>query len=110
LNLSTEQISKMNDDFNSDERLLSLLRQRFLRLQIQPMRKRDRADLDSEMNNLVRVIKEVEKDRDNEILTELSEEQHRLWNSLCGAPISIDWKTDYFTDLPFQYGITNGTQ
>jgi Spy/CpxP family protein refolding chaperone len=107
LNLSKEQISQMNDDFNSDGQLLSLLRQRFLRLQIQPMRKRDRADLDSEMKSLVRVIKEVEKDRDDGLLAVLNEEQRRSWNNLCGAPVSIDWKIDYFSDAPFQEEKTN---
>lgn len=102
LNLSKEQISQMNDDFNSDDKLLSLLHQRFLRLQIQPMRKRDRADLDSEMKSLVQVIKEVEKDRDDGFLAVLSEEQRRSWNNLCGAPVSIDWKIDYFSDAPFK--------
>jgi len=102
LNLSKEQISQMNDDFNSDGQFLSLLRQRFLRLQIQPMRKRDCADLDSEMKSLVQVIKEVEKDQDAGLLAVLNEEQRRSWNDLCGAPVSIDWKTDYFSDAPFQ--------
>lgn len=107
LNLSKEQISQMNDDFNSDGQLLSLLRQRFLRLQIQPMRKRDRADLDSEMKNLVRVIKEVEKDQDDGLLAVLNEEQRRFWDNLCGAPVSINWKMDFFSDAPFQEEKTN---
>jgi hypothetical protein len=102
LNLSKEQISRMNDDWNSDGQTLSLLHQRFLRLQIQPMRKRDRADLDSEMKGLVQVIKEIEKDRDDGILAVLNEEQHRWWNNFCGAPVSIDWKMDFFSDTPFQ--------
>jgi Spy/CpxP family protein refolding chaperone len=110
LNLSKEQISRMNDDFNSDGQTLSLLRQRFLRLQIQPMRKRDRADLDSEMKSLVQVIKEVEKDRDDGILAVLNEEQHRLWNNFCGAPVSIDWKMDFFSDTPFQEEKVNDNQ
>lgn len=102
LNLSKKQISQMNYDPNSDGQLLSLLRHRFLDLQIQPTRNRDRADLDSEIQSLVRVIKEVEKDQDAGLLAVLNEEQLRSWNDLCGAPVSIDWKTDYFSDTPFQ--------
>jgi hypothetical protein len=71
-------------------------------LQIQPTRNRDRADLDSEIESLVRVIKEVEKDQDAGLLAVLSEEQHRSWNKLCGAPIRIDWKVDYFSSVPFE--------
>jgi hypothetical protein len=102
LNLSKEQISQMNYDPNSDGQFLSLLRQRFLRLQIQPTRKRDRADLDSEIESLVRVIKEVEKDRDAGLLAVLNEKQRRSWDNLCGAPVSIDWKVDYFSSVPFE--------
>jgi hypothetical protein len=102
LNLSKEQISQLNDVSDSYSQFLPSLRERFLRLQIQPTRNRDRADLDSEIQSLVRVIKEVEKDRDAELLAVLSEEQHRSWKNLCGVPVSIDWKMDYFSDVPFQ--------
>lgn len=104
LYLTKEQIGQLNDVSNSDGQFLSLLRQRFLRLQIQPLRNRDPADLDSEIQSLVRVIKEVEKDQDVGLLAVLSEEQRRSWNNLCGAPVSIDWKIDYFSDAPFQEG------
>jgi Spy/CpxP family protein refolding chaperone len=102
LNLSREQTNQMSDVSNSYGQFLSLLRQRFLRLQIQPTRNRDRADLESEIESLVRVIKEVEKDQDAGLLAVLSEEQHRSWNKLCGAPIRIDWKVDYFSSVPFE--------
>lgn len=102
LNLSKEQISQMNYDPNSDGQLLSLLRHRFLGLQIQTIRKRDSDDVDSEMRCVTRVIKEVEKDRDAGLLAVLSDEQRRSWDNLCGASLSIEWKTDYFSDSPFQ--------
>jgi hypothetical protein len=107
LNLSKEQISRMNYDPDSDGQFLSLLRHRFLGLQIQTSRKRDPDDVESEMKSLARVIKEVEKDQDNGLLAVLSEEQHRMWNNLCGAPVSIDWKLDFFSDTPFQEEKTN---
>ena len=110
LNLSKEQISQLNDVSNSYGQFLSLLRQRFLRLQIQPTRDRDRADLDSEIESLVRVIKEVEKDQDAALLTVLTEEQRHSWKDLCGAPVRINWKTDYFSDTPFQEGKMGGNQ
>lgn len=102
LKLSKAQISQLNDISNSYSQLLSLLRQRFLGLQIQPVRNRDRADLDSEIQSLVRVIREVEKDRDVSLLAALSEEQRHSWENLRGAPVSIDWKLDCFSDTPFQ--------
>lgn len=102
LNLTKDQISQLNDVSNSDQQFLSLLRQRFLGLQIQPMRKRERADLDSEVENLFRVIREVEKDQDAGLLAVLTEDQRRLWKSLCGASVQIDWKVEYFSDMPFQ--------
>jgi hypothetical protein len=102
LNLSKEQISRMDYDPNSDGQLLSLLRHRFLGLQIQTSRKRDPDDVESEMKSLARVIKEVEKDQDAGLLAVLSEEQRRSWNDLCGPPVSIDWKMDFFSDTPFQ--------
>ncbi len=102
LNLTKQQISQLNNVTGSYSQFLSLLRQRFLRVQIQPIRNRDRADLDSEIQSLVRVIKEVEKDQDAELLAVLSEKQRHSWNDLCGAPLSINWKADYFSDTPFQ--------
>jgi hypothetical protein len=108
LNLSKEQISRMNYDPDSDGQFLSLLRHRFLGLQIQTSRKRDPDDVDSEITCLARVIKEVEKDQDAGLLAVLSEEQRRSWNDLCGVPVSIDWKMDFFSDAPFQEEKTNG--
>ena len=102
LNLSKEQISQMNYDPDSDGQFLSLLRHRFLGLQIQTIRKRDSADVDSEIESVALVIKEVEKDQDVELLAVLREEQRRSWKNLCGAPVSIGWKVDYFSDFPFQ--------
>jgi hypothetical protein len=108
LNLSKEQISRMNYDPDSDGQFLSLSRHRFLGLQIQTSRKRDPDDVDSEIACLARVIKEVEKDQDAGLLAVLSEEQRRSWNNLCGAPVSIDWKADFFSDTPFQEEKANG--
>jgi Spy/CpxP family protein refolding chaperone len=102
LNLSKEQRSQMNYDPNSDGQLLSLLRHRFLGLQIQTIRKRDADDVGSEMGCVARVIKEVEKDRDAGLLAVFSDEQRRSWDNFCGAPLSIEWKADYFSDTPFQ--------
>jgi len=102
LNITKQQINQLNDVISSYSQFLSLLRQRFLRVQIQPIRNRDRADLDSEIQSLVRVIKEVEKDQDTELLAVLSKKQLHLWNDLCGGPLPINWKVDYFSDTPFQ--------
>lgn len=102
LKLSKEQIIQMNYDPNSNGQLLSLLRHRFLGLQIQTSRKRYLDDVDSEITCLARVIKEVEKDRDAGLLAVLNEEQRHSWDDLCGAPVSIDWKINYFSDAPFQ--------
>jgi hypothetical protein len=110
LKLSKDQINRLSDASNSDGQFLSLLRHRFLGLQIQTSRERDHDDVDSEMACLARVIKEVQKDQDAELLAVLSEEQRRLWNDLCGVPVSIDWKVDYFSDSPFQEGKANGDQ
>jgi hypothetical protein len=110
LNLSKEQISRMNYDPDSDGQFLSLLRHRFLGLQIQTIRKRDPDDVDSEIGCVARVIKEVEKDRDAGLLAVLSEEQRRSWDNLCGAPVSIEWKVDYFSDAPFQEEKSNGNR
>lgn len=110
LNLTKEQISRMNYDPDSDGQFLSLLHHRFLGLQIQTIRKRNPDDVDSEIGCVARVIKEVEKDRDVGLLAVLSAEQRRSWDNLCGAPVSIDWKVDYFSDAPFQEEKTNGNQ
>jgi hypothetical protein len=63
---------------------------------------RDRADVDSEIECLIRVIKEIEKDQDSGLLAALNTEQRRLWNSLCGTPVRIDWEPEYFASFPFQ--------
>jgi hypothetical protein len=54
------------------------------------------------------VIKEVEKDQDAGLLSVLSDEQRRLWSNLCGVPVPIDWKVDFFSDTPFQEERANG--
>ena len=102
LKLTQEQINRMNDDPNLNGQLLSLLRHRFLGLQIQTWRKRDPDDVDAEIKCVARVIKEVEKDQEDDLLNGLNEEQHRSWDNLCGKPLSINWKIDYFSDAPFQ--------
>jgi hypothetical protein len=102
LGLQSAQINQFNDVLDSQKVLLSLLRQRFLGLQIQPSRKRNLDDIGSEIDSIVRVIKEVEKDEDAELLVILNDHQRDIWSHLCGAPVSIDWKVDSFSDVPFQ--------
>jgi hypothetical protein len=99
LNLSKDQI---NSDPGSNNKILSLLRHRYLGLQIQTVRKREPEDVNSEMKCVARVIKEVEKDRDSGILAVLSEQQHHAWDKLCGVPLRIAWEPDYFSAFPFQ--------
>src|SRR5579885_3312869 len=102
LNITDEQMHAMTGITNDYHQILSLLQQRFLRLQIQPMRHREEADLNSEIVCLVRVITEIEKDEDSELLEVLNENQLRAWREACGKPLSIDWKIDYFSDTPFK--------
>ncbi|HVU08203.1 MAG TPA: hypothetical protein VHG89_06645 [Verrucomicrobiae bacterium] len=101
LNLTKDQMNQLKDVAKSDDELLTPLRHRFLGLQIQPARQRERTDLESEIESIARVIKEVEKDEDSELLAVLSKEQKNSWSEIRGAPISIDWKMDYFSDTPF---------
>ena len=102
LNLAKEQIDQLNQTADSHNLLLNLLRHRNLGLQIQPSRKRSEPDVNSEIESVVRVIKEVEKDQDSELLAVLNKEQRRLWNSLLGASVSIDWKIQGFAEHPFE--------
>jgi hypothetical protein len=102
LNLTKAQMDELNFVTNSNGQFLFLLRARFLSLQIQPERKRESSDTASEMECVARVIKEVEKDQDAEFLAMLTGEQRRSWNDLCGPPVPIDWKIQYFSDVPFQ--------
>jgi hypothetical protein len=101
LNISDEQMHAITGITNDHHEILSLLRQRFIRLQVQPTRNREDGDWRSEIICLVRVIKEIEKDEDSEILDILNQKQLQTWNELCGEPLSIDWKVDYFSDVPF---------
>ncbi|MGA3285471.1 MAG: hypothetical protein ABSD57_13570 [Verrucomicrobiota bacterium] len=102
LTLTKEQTNQLNQISGSYNQLLSLLHHRYLGLQIQPERKRDRADVDSEIESLARVIKEIEKDQDSGLLAVLNTEQRHLWNSLCGTPVRIDWQPEYFASVPFE--------
>lgn len=102
LYITGAQMQAMTGITNGCRQILSLLQQRFLRLQIQPMRVREEADLSSEIICIVRVITEIEKDEDLELLGVLNENQLRAWSESCGKPISIDWKVDYFSDVPFK--------
>ncbi len=107
LHLTKGQVGQMKDVSNSYRQFLFLLRQRFLSLQIQPIRQRDSGDVDSELDCLGRVIKEVEKDQDEGLLAVLNNDQRRAWDNLCSAPVSINWKADYFSDVPFQQSEVN---
>jgi hypothetical protein len=102
LNISGRQIHVMIGVTNSYHPILFLLRQRFLRLQIQPIRDREEADWNAEINCLARVITEIEKDQDSELLAVLNDKQLCIWNKFCGKPLSINWKIDFFSDTPFQ--------
>lgn len=102
LNITDEQLHAMTGITNDYRQMLSLLRQRFLRLQIQPMRHREETDWNSEIICLVRVITEIEKDEDSELLEVLNENQLRAWSESCGKPLSINWTIDYFSDTPFK--------
>ena len=102
LNLKENQVTELNDRANTYTQFLSLLRQRFLGLQIQTIRKRSLDDVMSEIKALAIEIKEIEKDRDDGLLAVLDQDQSRSWDKLCGAPVSINWKIDYFSDTPFQ--------
>jgi len=105
LGLSKDQIGGLKDISEQYAQLLSLLRHRYLGLQINPIRRdRSEVDVNSEMRCLIREIKDVEMDQDSELLHELNPEQRRLWKGLCGPPVSIDWKEGWFTDVPFGSG------
>lgn len=102
LNLTQEQTNRLSQTSDSYSQFLCLLRHRYLGLQIQTERKRERADIDSEMASVSRVIKEIEKDRDSALLSVLNENQQQSWSNLCGKPLSIDWEPDYFSSVPFE--------
>lgn len=102
LNITDDQMKVMTGITNDYHQILFLLQQRFLRLQIQPMRHLEEADWNSEITCLVRVITEIEKDKDSQLLEVLNENQLNAWNKSCGKPLSIDWNIDYFSDVPFK--------
>jgi hypothetical protein len=102
LNLTTEQISQLNKISDSYSQILSLLGRRYLSLQINPIRKRSDDDVSAEMKSLVQIIKEVERDQDCELLLVLNAEQIRMWNSMCGSSVHIDWDAEHLTDIPFE--------
>ena len=102
LNLTPEQTNQLIQASDSYNQFLSLLRHRYLGLQIQTERKMERADIDSEMASVSHVISGVEKDQDAALLAVLNESQRNIWNNLCGKPLSINWKPDYFSSTPFE--------
>lgn len=102
LNLTKDQMEQMNEVAARFSQILTSLRGRFLGLEIQTARKRSAEDVDSEIRCLTRVITEIEKDRDEELLGVLDEGQRRVWNDLCGSPLPIHWPTDSFAYDPFK--------
>ena len=101
LDLSEEQTKELSKAASRYWELLSSLRQRLLGLQIQPIRKRTETDVDSEVKCLLRVIKEIEKDRDSAIWGALDTEKRRSWTVMCGEPLNIHWEPQYFGTVPF---------
>lgn len=102
LDLSEAQVKRLSDIKDEYSRTLSPLCHRYLGLQINPARQdRSNADLNSEMKKIVAVIKEVQRDQDSELLRVLTKLQREHWNTLCGARLSISWKDEWFTDVPF---------
>jgi hypothetical protein len=101
LHLTAGQIGTLRQIADTYSQLLSLLRHRYLGLQIQPVRKRSDGEISSEMSSIIQVTKEIEADQDAELLEVLDPERRRAWNSLCGSPLRIDWDAQTAADIPF---------
>ena len=101
MHLSSQQLTNMSDILESYKKVLPPLRNRLIGLQVNTVRPRDTGDVRSELANLAKVMKEIEKDQDFEIVDLLNREQRQLWTDLSGAPASINWPMETFAELPF---------
>ena len=102
LNFSNEQLEHLAQIDNSYSPALGLLRHRFVGLEMNPVRKRSASDVNAEMEDLTRVIKEMERDRDFEFFGVWDRLQRKLWGELVGQPLDIEWGPESFSDVPFQ--------
>jgi hypothetical protein len=81
--------------------LLQLLKQRYVALQMNVTRKRSELDVNSEGLSIIAIVKEIERDQDDEILLLLDDKQRELWNAMCGIPFPVSWPSESVSEFPF---------
>jgi len=82
--------------------MLSLLRKRYLELQINTVR-RDRSaeNISQEIASVECVMREIEKDEDYQLLATLDENQCLNWYSSIGTLLPVNWGTEKISEVPF---------
>jgi len=102
LQLSEKQRAELEDTVKHYEVGLGWLRARYGRQQISGLHKNEtREDRQKELEALFVVIHAIEKERDADLLVELTPEQLALWSTIQGRLFPIAWPPTSFSDFPF---------
>jgi hypothetical protein len=100
--ISAVQLKDMKAAATAFERVLEVLKNRRIELEINPLRPdREPAGVAKEIECIDLIICEVEKDRDHILLGMMNVEQLALWNRIVGELLPIDWKIEGVFDRPF---------
>ena len=102
LQLSEKQRAEMGETVKHYEAGLKWLRGRYGRQQISGIHKNEtQEDRQKELEALFVVIRAIEKERDADLLLEITPEQLALWSTIKGRLFPIAWPPTSVSDFPF---------
>ncbi len=102
LQLSDKQKTSMKETVKDYGEELKWLQGRYGRQQISGLHKDEtREDRQKELEALFVVIRAIEKERDADLLLELTSDQLALWQEIQGKPLPIAWPPTSVSDSPF---------
>jgi hypothetical protein len=102
LQLSEKQRAEMGETVKHYEAGLKWLRGRYGRQQISGIHKNEtQEDRQNELEALFVVIRAIEKERDADLLLEITPEQLALWSTIKGRLFPIAWPPTSVSDFPF---------
>jgi hypothetical protein len=105
IGLKEEQRARMAQIIASYDPMLSLLRNRYMELQMNTVRRdRTRASVSQELASIECVMREIEKDEDSQLLATLDANQQSKWFGSIGAPLPINWEAEKIFEVPFSAG------
>jgi len=105
IDLKEWQRVRMAQIIASYDPVLSVPRNRYMELRINTVRRdRTAASVSQELASIECVMREIEKDEDDQLLATLDANQSAKWFSSIGTLLPIDWRAEKMSEVPFSAG------